>query len=96
MLRWDHCETYEENRRVVKLNSIVTSFFSSLRYKTMPPFYRVRDDTFYHGPAWVIKPRLFQPNGEPDERPGPAHYSIPERSIYARPGEQQFFVTPTG
>jgi len=44
------------------------------------------DDQFYHGPAWVIKPRL-HPLKEPNrQQPGPGHYHIPDRSIYERPG----------
>ena len=53
------------------------------------PFYNLHDDDYYHGPAWVIKPRLFQSRVDSIQRPGPGHYHIPERSIYARPGKQR-------
>jgi hypothetical protein len=52
-----------------------------------PPFYSVHDDDFYHGPAWVIKARLFQPKEDHLRKPGPSHYHIVDRSIYTRPGE---------
>ena len=56
------------------------------RYQTLP-FYNVSDDDFYHGPAWVIKPRLFPSKPNLRKTPGPSHYRIPERSIYDRPGK---------
>jgi hypothetical protein len=59
---------------------------SMLRHQT-PPFYNVHDDDFYHGPAWVIKPRLFQPKEKLAKTPGPSYYHIPDRSIYDRPGK---------
>ncbi len=52
-----------------------------------PPFYNVHDDNFYHGPAWVIKPRLFPPKENYTNKLGPGYYHIPDRSIYARPGK---------
>lgn len=55
--------------------------------KKQPPFYNINDDNFYHGPAWVIKPRIFQPNDKLSITPGPCDYHIPDRSIYIRPGK---------
>ncbi|CAF2066681.1 unnamed protein product [Rotaria magnacalcarata] len=52
-----------------------------------PPFYNLHDDAFYHGPAWVIKPKIFQPKENLIKTPGPADYHIPDRSIYSRPGK---------
>jgi len=68
---------------------------SMLRHQTpnkkmitkVPPFYNIRDDVFYHGPAWVIKPRLFQPKENQIKTPGPGYYHIPDRSIYSQPGK---------
>ncbi|CAF2609919.1 unnamed protein product [Rotaria sp. Silwood2] len=52
-----------------------------------PPFYSVHDDDFYHGPAWVIKPKIFQLKEKFIKKPGPGYYHIPDRSIYTRPGK---------
>ncbi|CAF3618698.1 unnamed protein product [Rotaria sp. Silwood1] len=52
-----------------------------------PPFYSVHDDDFYHGPAWVIKPKIFQSKEKLIKKPGPGYYHIPDRSIYIRPGK---------
>ncbi|CAF0985159.1 unnamed protein product [Adineta ricciae] len=52
----------------------------------VPPFYNVNNDTFYHGPAWVIKPELFPRKETHVKHPGPAYYRIPNRSVYAHPG----------
>jgi hypothetical protein len=54
---------------------------------TGPQFYNISDDDFYHGPAWVIKPRLFPQKKNYIKSPGPSHYHIPDRSVYARPGK---------
>ncbi|CAF3814103.1 unnamed protein product, partial [Rotaria sordida] len=52
-----------------------------------PPFYNVHDDDFYHGPAWVIKPKIFQSKKNFIQKSGPGYYHIPDRSIYIRPGK---------
>ena len=54
----------------------------------VPPFYSVNNDTFYQGPAWVIKPKLFLRKETHVKHPGPAYYRIPDRSAYAHPGMQ--------
>ena len=54
------------------------------------PFYNVQEDKFYHGPACVIKPRLFPLKDNRTEKPGPGHYHIPDRSIYDRPGKEKW------
>jgi hypothetical protein len=56
------------------------------RIAKAPPFYSVHDDVFYHGPAWVMKSRLFEPKENTIKKPGPGYYHIPDRSIYTRPG----------
>ncbi|CAF1295518.1 unnamed protein product [Rotaria sordida] len=61
---------------------------SNKKIKTKaPPFYNVHDDNFYHGPAWVIKPKIFQSKEKFIQKPGPGYYHIPDRSIYVRPGK---------
>lgn len=55
-----------------------------------PRFYNIYDDTFYHGPAWVIKPRLYPPKENQIKQPGPNHYHIPDRSVYTRPGQDKY------
>lgn len=57
------------------------------RVTNRPPFYNVCEDRFYHGPAWVIKPRIFEVKENFTKYPGPGHYHIPDRSIYDRPGK---------
>ena len=37
----------------------------------------------------MLKPKLFPSKNHLTKRPGPCSYSIPERSIYARPGAEQ-------
>ncbi|UJR09369.1 hypothetical protein I4U23_013613 [Adineta vaga] len=59
---------------------------SRYKFEKKPPFYDVCNDTFYHGPAWVIKPRLFPPKESQVKKPGPGYYHIPDRSVYTRPG----------
>lgn len=59
------------------------------RIAKVPPFYSMHDDVFYHGPAWVIKPRIFAPKENYIKIPGPNRYHIPDRSIYARPGTKK-------
>ncbi|CAF1005238.1 unnamed protein product [Adineta steineri] len=61
--------------------------FNKKKIVKAPPFYNVHNDTFYHGPAWVIKPRLFQPKENHIKKPGPGYYNIPDRSLYERPGK---------
>jgi hypothetical protein len=71
----------------MSLSQAIDQISNRKRVVKAPPFYKMNDDDFYHGPAWVIKPRLFPLKENHIEKPGPSHYHIPDRSIYARPGK---------